>query len=64
MGGENKNTIVIPNSMLPEKMYGLLLPHGLFVLSENIPINGSVIASHITDIARARPAKLGLKPTT
>ena len=45
-------------------IYGCLLPSLVFVLSEIVPINGSVTESTIRAIKIADPAKRGSKPIT
>ncbi len=46
----------------PIKIYGLLLPILVRVLSEIVPINGSLIASHALEIKMTVPAIAGSIP--
>ena len=60
--GANKN--IYPNDigMNAVNIYGCLLPSSELVLSEIVPINGSVTASIHNAMKIAVPAKAGLRP--
>ena len=50
--------------IIPNRKYGCLLPNLCLVLSEIIPMSGSVNASTISAIKIAKLAKPGLRPIT
>ena len=61
-----KNTIAMetPNNTEPVIMKGRLLPFGFLVVSDQLPIIGSVTASHNTATLEITPATAGGIPAT
>ena len=58
----NKRAMEIPKKTEPVMMKGRLLPRGFFVRSDQLPIRGSVTASHSTATALMTPAMAGGTP--
>jgi len=64
VGGVHNNTITMHNGIIDAIMYGVLLPHLVFVRSDKAPNSGSLIAFQMLHNINPSVIRLTSKPTT